>query len=116
MAGRHGGVEVAEPAAALSAWWCEERPRRQARAESRARAAPGSEGGGKGAALQWSETEERRRRRKNRGAEGLPEEEEGWRGAKDLIANYKNFKGLKVKLNFPLLQGSNGKMAKIENV
>jgi hypothetical protein len=46
----------------------------------------------------------------------LPEEEERWRGAKDLIANYKNFKGLKAKLNFPLLQGSNGKMTKIENV
>jgi hypothetical protein len=52
----------------------------------------------------------------NRGAEGLPEEEEGWRGAKDLIANYKNFKGLNVKLNFPLLQSSNGKKTKIENV
>jgi hypothetical protein len=38
------------------------------------------------------------------------------RGAKDLIAKYKNFKGLKVKLNFPLLQGSNGEMTKIENV
>jgi hypothetical protein len=37
-------------------------------------------------------------------------------GAKDLFANYKNFKGLNVKLNFPLLQGSNGKMTKIENV
>jgi hypothetical protein len=37
-------------------------------------------------------------------------------GAKDLSANYKNFKGLIVKLNFPLLQGSNGKMTKIENV
>jgi hypothetical protein len=45
MAGRHGGVEVAEPAAALSAWWREERPQRQARAESRARAVPWSEGG-----------------------------------------------------------------------
>jgi hypothetical protein len=100
-------------ATAEGTWWHEERPWGRARAESRARAAPGSEGG-KRAALQWSETEERRRRRKNRRAEGLPEEEEGWRDAKDLIANYKNFKGLKVKLNFPLLQGSNGKMAKIE--
>jgi hypothetical protein len=52
----------------------------------------------------------------NRGAEELPEEEEGWESAKDPFANYKNFKGLKVKLNFPLLQGSNGKMTKIENV
>jgi hypothetical protein len=57
-----------------------------------------------------------RRRRKNRGTEGQPEEEERLRGAKDLIAKYKNFKGLKVKLNFPLLQGSNGEMTKIENV
>jgi hypothetical protein len=38
------------------------------------------------------------------------------RGAKDLIANYKNFKGLKVKLNFPLLQGSNGEMTKIKKM
>jgi hypothetical protein len=52
----------------------------------------------------------------NRGAEDLPEEEERWESAKDPFANYKNIKGLKVKLNFPLLQGSNGKMTKIENV
>jgi hypothetical protein len=44
MAGRHGGVEVAEPAAVADACGCEERPRGRARAKSRARAAPGSEG------------------------------------------------------------------------
>jgi hypothetical protein len=43
MAGRHGGVEVAEPAAALSAWGREERPRGRARAKGRARVAPRSE-------------------------------------------------------------------------
>jgi hypothetical protein len=63
MAGRHGGVEVAEPAAALSAWGREERPRGRARVKGRARAAPRSEGEARGAALPRPGIEERRRRR-----------------------------------------------------
>jgi hypothetical protein len=63
MAGRHGGVEVAEPAAALSTWGREERPRGQARVKGRARVAPRSEGEARGAALPRPGIEERRRRR-----------------------------------------------------
>jgi hypothetical protein len=60
--------------------------------------------------------EKRRRRRKNRGNRGPARGGRKVEGAKDLIANCKIFKGLKVKLNFPLIQGSNGEMTKIENV
>jgi hypothetical protein len=70
--------------------------------------------GSKGAALTSRDSEKLRRRRKNRGTEGQLEEEERLKGAKDLIAKYRNFKGLKVKLNFPLLQGSNGEMTKMK--
>jgi hypothetical protein len=58
----------------------------------------------------------RRRHSKTGEQRKQPEVEEEWESAKDLSAICKNFKGPEVKLNFPLLQGSNEEMTKMKVV
>jgi hypothetical protein len=70
----------------------------------------------RGAALTAGNKEGRRRRADTEKQREQPEVEDEWESAKDLFVICKNFKGLKVKLNFPLIQGSNGEMTKMKVV